>query len=137
MTSQSRIYDKGERRHKHVGHTTLPEVRFEHDNPKRAIGKCPNNINQAKREALLLQAIPALNGDRNLDAPKNLYVAHEGVIYEAQTSDAGMSYHAYPYHGPLNGSLLRHLREMASASSHEMEFDAWVKAHIQPRGRWK
>ncbi len=107
MPAARRVYDKGERRLKHVAHTPFAEIVFESQNPKRAIGKCPNNIPQAKREELLKDAVTGPEGDRNLDAPKNLYAVHEGVIYEAQTSDAAMSYHAYPYHGPLNGRLLK------------------------------
>jgi hypothetical protein len=130
-------YDKGERRFKHVGSTSVAEIVFEAGNPKKAIGKCPNTIGTRMRQALLESAIPAPNGDSILDVAKNLYAVHEGAIYEAETSDAGVSYHAYPYHGPLNGRLIRALRSMARQSGCESGFEIWVKAHITPRGSWR
>jgi hypothetical protein len=135
--SPQRIYDKGERRHKHAGQTATAEVVFDRENPRRATGRCPNTITQARREELLRDAIPGPIGDRSLEVPKRLYVVHEGVIYEAQTSDAGMSYHAYPYHGPLNGKLIRALWLTTTGTGYERAFEAWVKAHIEARGRWR
>lgn len=132
-----RIYDKGERRHKHVGSNPFAEIVFEHDKPKRAIGKCPNDIGQTTREALLQEAIPAPNGDRDVDYPKTLYAVHDGVIYQAQTSDAGRSYHAYPYHGPLAGRLANALWLRTKGGHDERAFEVWVKAHVQVRGQWK
>ena len=133
----NRVYDKGERRYKHAGLTSEAEIVFEHDNPKRAIGKCPNNIHRTEREALLEKAIPASLGDRDLAVPKSLFVVHKGVIYEAQTSDGGTSYHAYPFHGRLKGRLIKALRAMPTCIGYEKEFDDWVKAHIEAEGSWK
>lgn len=115
----------------------MAEIAFETGSPRRAIGKCPNTIGPVKRQELLDAAIPGPIGDRSLGIAKALYVVYEGVIYEAQTSDAGMSYHAYPYHGPLNGRLIMALRLSARKSGFEDGFEAWVKAHIEPRGRWR
>ena len=136
-TRLPRIYDKGERRHKHVGSTAVAEIVFEHASPRRAIGKCPNNIGQEEREALLQEAIAGADGDRNVDFAKTLYTVHRGVIYEAQTSDAGCSYHAYPYHGPLAARLVRLLWQKAQRNRDEGAFESWVKTHINVRGRWK
>jgi hypothetical protein len=133
----TRRYDKGERRLKHVGSTAAAEILFEAGNPRKVIGKCPNTVEPAKRQELLESAIPGPNGDRVLNVAKSLYAIYEGVIYEAQTSDAGVSYHAYPYHGPLNGRLIKALRPMAKESGFESEFEAWVKVHIIPRGSWR
>lgn len=133
----TRRYDKGEHRLKHVGLTAAAQIVFDAGNPRKAIGKCPNTIGPATRQELLESAIPGPDGDRILDVAKNLYAVHEGVIYEAQTSDAGVSYHAYPYRGPLNGRLIKALRPMAGKSGFENEFEAWIKAHITPRGSWR
>jgi hypothetical protein len=130
-----RRYDKGERRVKHVGSTSAAEIVFEAGNPRKVVGKCPNTITPALRQKLLGSAIPGPNGDRVLEAAKKLYAVYEGVIYEAQTSDAGMTYHAYPYHGPLNGRLIKTLRPMVSGF--ENEFENWIKVHITPRGSWR
>jgi hypothetical protein len=133
----TRRYDKGERRLKHVGLTAAAEIVFEAGNPRRPIGKCPNTVGPAKRQELLEAAIPGPNGDRILDVAKSLYAVHDGAIYEAQTSDGGITYHAYPYHGPLNGRLIRALRSMAMESGQHDEFETWIKAHITPRGSWR
>ena len=133
----TRRFDKGERRLKHVGLTVAAEIVFEAGNPRRPIGKGPNAVDPAKRQELLDSAIPGPNGDRILDVAKSLYAVYDGVIYEAQTSDAGVTYHAYPYHGPLNGRLIRALRPMAVESGRQNEFEAWIKAHITPRGSWR
>jgi hypothetical protein len=92
-----RRYDKGERRFKHAGSTPVPEIAFEAGSLRKAIGKCPNTIGSAKRQELLDTAVAGPIGDRSLGVAKTLYAVYEGVIYEARTSDAGMSYHAYPF----------------------------------------
>ena len=91
-----RHYDKGERRFKHVGREGYATIEFVDDNPKMAVGKCPNNLDATACEAILADAISGPNGDRDLPFPKKLYAIHDGVIYEAQTTDWGKSYHGYP-----------------------------------------
>jgi hypothetical protein len=130
-----RRYDKGERRHKHVGRGPEPEIEFVPGNPRMWIGKCPSTLKPADRERLLNDAIAGDNGDRELSFPKKLYVVHEGAIYEAQTSDRGKSYHGYPYRGKLAPGLLDALRELAVEKECEDEFDRWVKKHIEIHGR--
>lgn len=39
------VYDKGDRRYKHVGHNPYPEFKPEND-PRHSVGLCPNNIAQ-------------------------------------------------------------------------------------------
>jgi len=133
--SATRRCDKGERRFRHVGSKATAEIVFQDNNPKKAVGKCPNTINATKRQALLNAAIPVQNGDRRLGIVKRLYAVHQGVIYEAQTSDAGLSYHAYPYHGHLNARLVETLRRMAREDGFGELFEAWVSADIETRGR--
>ena len=70
-----------------------------------------------------------------MDFVKRLYVVHEGAIYEAQTSDAGRSYHAYPYKGRLSNSLLLELEEMATNEGTVQGFRDWVGKHIEVGGR--
>jgi hypothetical protein len=80
---------------------------------------------------LLNEAIAVPFGDREVDYPKYLYVVHEGAIYEARTSDAGVTYHGFPYQGKLSKDVLDRLRAMADNKKCLKEFEDWVKRHIQ------
>jgi hypothetical protein len=133
-TASERKYDKGERRFKHVGRGSMATIELDDSHPKKWIGKCPSTLNDADRERLLREAITAPNGDRELSAPKKLYVVHDGAIYEAQTSDHGRTYHGYPYKGRLSQDLLRSLRSMATSKGSLEAFEAWVKRHIEIQG---
>lgn len=126
-----RRYDKGERRYKHVGRSNAPEFETHSGNPRRWIGKCPANLSQDLRQALLDEAIPGPATDRELEVPKRLYVVHDGAIYEVQTSDQGYSYHGYPYRGRLPASLIRALRTMAQEKACEEPFHDWLKRYIE------
>ena len=127
----ARRYDKGERRFKHVGREPYAEIVFEDGNPKMAIGKCPNTLSPDDCEGLLEDAVAGPNGDRQIDFPKKLYTVQDGVIYEAQTTTGGASYHGYPFRGRLSRKLLRELEKMAGEKKCGTEFKAWVKLHIQ------
>jgi hypothetical protein len=133
----NRVYDKGERRFKHVGKGHEPIIEFDNREPKKWIGKCPSTLSESAQKRLLDEAIAAPNGDRELDAPKKLYVVHEGAIYEAQTSDRGRTYHGYPYKGRLSDNIHERLRTMASEKVCLELFDAWVKKHIEIHGSRK
>jgi hypothetical protein len=126
-----RRYDKGDRRYKHVGRTAQAEIEFVQGNPNMAVGKCPNTLTPEDCEALLRDAIIGPNGDRDVDYSKKLYVVHEGVVYECQTTTAGASYHGYPFRGRLSPKLLAALREIAEGKNCTTEFDTWVKRHIR------
>ncbi len=89
MPKVQRKYDKGEKRFKHEGHSSKPEIQFIRSRPRRFVGKCPARVPAQLRERLLSEAIPGPIGDRDIDYPKYLYVVHDGAIYEARTSDAG------------------------------------------------
>ena len=125
-----RKYDKGEKRVKHKGRARLPEIRFFKNQPKRHVGLCPAGIPAELRLQLLNEAIPAPAGDRDIDYDKYLYVVHEGAIYEARTSDAGVSYHAFPYRGRLSNQIVEQLRTMARNKDCLDGFEKWVKNHI-------
>lgn len=129
--ASARRYDKGERRFKHVGREPYAEIVFEDGNPKMAIGKCPNTLTPDACEGMLEDAVAGPNGDREIAYPKKLYTVRDGVIYEAQTTTAGASYHGYPFRGRLSRKLLRELEKMACEKKCETEFRAWVKLHIQ------
>ncbi len=130
-----RRYEKGERRDKHMGRSDQPEIVFDSSEPKKWVGKCPRTIAQPEREALLNLAIPVPNGDRELDFPKKLYAVKDGAIYDAQTSDHGVSYHAYPYRGKLSPSLVAILTDWADRDGCRKAFDRWVDTHIVRHGK--
>lgn len=134
MTVPPLLYDKGERRFKHVGRGSEPTIEFDASDPKKWVGKCPATLGQVDRERLLNEAVAAPNGDRDLGVPKKLYVVHDGAIYEAQTSDRGGSYHGYPYKGKLSGALLRALREMAEEKKCLDTFEDWRRRYIELHG---
>lgn len=129
-----RRYDKGERRHKHVGRGDDPVIEFVRDNPRRWIGKCPRTLTPEDHTRLVNEAIPGDNGDRELGFAKKLYTVHNGAIYEGQTTDRGESYHGYPYRGKLARRLVNGLEAMAVQKSCKPAFDAWVKKHIEVHG---
>lgn len=127
-----RRYDKGLNRRKHVGTSNRPSIEFDDSEPKKWVGKCPNNrtLPDDLKHALLNEAIPGPQGDRGVDYVKTLFVVHDGTIYAAQTSDAGVTYHGYPFKGGMSRATLQRLKEMAEAKDCEKEFREWVKAHI-------
>src|SRR6266481_4708123 len=127
MTDPQRKYDKGEKRFKHEGRGPQPEIQFSKSNPKVFVGLCPANMAVKLREGLLKEAIPASSGDREIDYPKYLYVVHEGTIYEARTSDAGVSYHGFPYRGKMDRAMIDRLRGMAEAKKCLDGFEKWLK----------
>jgi len=130
-----RSYDKGERRFKHVGSGDEPEFQFDDGNPKKVVGKCPATIPDAERDRLLQKAVPLDNGDRDIKFPKKLYAVYQGAIYEAQTSDFGKTYHAYPFRGKLSGAVLELLEAMADEEKCRGQFEIWRKQHITRHGR--
>lgn len=135
MVEDARRYEKGERRFKHVGRGDAPTFQIDSHNPKKMIGKCPESIPAGERHRLLQMAVSAPNGDRDLPVAKRLYVVYQGAIYEAQTSNWGVSYHAYPYSGKLADALIHQLRGMAAKEGYLPEFERWLALHITRHGR--
>lgn len=113
----------------------MPEFEIDNDNPKKIIGKCPKTISAQERDRLLEIAIAAPNPDREIEVPNKLYSVHKGTIYEAQTSDHGETYHAYPFRGKLSASILGQLGELADREECGAEFDKFVKSNIIRHGR--
>jgi hypothetical protein len=130
-TPTPRKYDKGEKRFKHEGRSPYPEIRSFKGQPKLHVGLCPAGMPADLRLKLLNEAIPAPAGDRDIDYAKSLYVVHEGTIYQARTSDAGTTYHGFPYHGRLPNQMVEQLRTMALNKNCLDGFEKWLKYHIQ------
>jgi hypothetical protein len=130
-----RVYEKGEKRHKHETANPQPTIAFDPHNPKKWVGKCPVGMAEDLRTRLLNEAIPAPIGDREIDFPKRLYVVHDGAIYEARTSNHGISYHGFPYRGKLRASLVDALRVMATTKGCLAAFEVWLKTNVIIQGR--
>ena len=126
-----RKYDKGEKRIKHQGRGPEAEIQFFKNQPRRFVGKCPAGMSPQLRTELLNEAIPAPAGDREINYSKYLYTVHEGAIYEARTSDAGATYHGFPYRGKLSKNLIQELRAVAEKKGCAEAFEKWVKTHIE------
>ncbi len=131
ITALSRRYDKGERRHKHNGSRPVPDVVFERGHPRRAIGKCPNNVAVAQAQAALGSAIPIPSPSLPPSPSERLYTTHLGVIYECRTSDRGVTYHAYPFHGTLPSDFVAALRARLTTAAERSAFDSWNRQHVR------
>jgi hypothetical protein len=131
FTMPTRKYDKGERRFKHEGRESEPTIYFERSRPRRWIGKCPAGMSAELCWKLLNEAISAPVEGQEIDYPKYLYVVHNGAIYEARTSDCGISYHGYPYRGRLSKAIIVELRRMARQKDCLEAFEAWIAQHIE------
>lgn len=130
-----RRYQRGENRHKHVGKENIPRVEKAADG--EVVGKCPAAMSEDHKSELLAQAIPYLTEYPYSAAfPKRLFVVdQDGTVYTGQTTEAGSSYHGYPYAGPIGRRLKQALYEMAVKKGCAKEFNRWVKDHIRDAGR--
>jgi len=135
LNAKKRVYDKGDRRLKHVNTKPSPAFEIVNGNPKRVIGKCPSGMTSTLLDTLVNEAIAPYDLPAGAAFHKRLYVIHEGAIYEAQSSDHGKSYHGYPYKGKLSSGLIERLREMARFKKCSDEYERWVDSHIQRHGR--
>lgn len=131
MDAMPRKYDKGEKRFKHEGTGSEPQIQFFKNQPRRFVGKCPAGMPAQLRTQLLNEAIAAPAPGREIDYEKYLYVVHNGAIYEARTSDAGVSYHGFPYRGRLARQVVDQLRTMAQNKKCLDAFEDWIKKHIE------
>lgn len=136
MARRALKYEKGDRRMKHVGTTSEPEIVVDPGQPRRLVGKCPKGLEKLAA-VILRKSIPGPNGERPGGYAKHRYAVHDGTIYEAATSDRGETYHGYPYAGKLPKALVAELRKCAVRDKTERLFDKWVDNHIEFHGSWR
>lgn len=131
MQNVSRLYERGEGRHKH--RWNKDEAGFE-PSKRGAVGKCPKSITQEVATAILAKGI--LYYDQPDDAqPAKIYSVYKGVIYEAVPTTPGVSWHGYPWRGDLPGrntltrKIKNRLRIIAEAENYTKEHEQWLKEY--------
>jgi hypothetical protein len=92
MVNPTRIYDKGENRKKHQG--TSREARIVHEDGKE-VGKCPKGFSLEAAQKLLVEGAIEERKSRQPDVPFRLWNVHNGVVYQARTSDSGRTWHGW------------------------------------------
>jgi hypothetical protein len=70
-TEKKRLYDKGERRFKHVGRGKEPVIEFDDSQPKKWVGKCPSTLSEEDQSNLLNEAIALLTATGSYLCPKS------------------------------------------------------------------
>ncbi len=121
-------YDSGEKRRKHKWQNDYAV--FEVEGGLR-VAKCPTTITQELAEQLLNTGVGWENPNIPSDCPRNIYNVHEGVVYKAAITLAGVSYHGFPCEGPVPREVVAQLRGLADEKKCSKEFEAWVKRYIQ------
>jgi hypothetical protein len=123
-----RVYEKGEKRLKHVGRSA--EATVDTGNPRKVVGKCPNNIPDDKKAQVLQTAIAESPDERDSQFPSRMFAVYQGVIYDCRTTTRGKSYHAFPYHGDMLRGLHDLLAQSVDALENPRAFKLWVAKHV-------
>jgi hypothetical protein len=121
-------YDPGEKRRKHKWQNDY--AGFEVEGGVR-VAKCPTTIMQELAEQLLNTGVGWENPNVPSSYPRNIYNIHEGVVYKAAITLAGMSYHGFPCEGQVPREVVAQLRDLADKKKCLKEFEAWLKRYIQ------
>lgn len=128
-------YDRGDGRFKHCWNKD--EAGFE-PGGKGPVGKCPNSISQGEAEELLNSGLPWFE-DEDDEHPSYIFNVRKGIVYEAQPTVEGISYHGYPWCQPkgrkwqLPLRILEELRRRAALDGHAKEFNRWMKDFAKPQ----
>ena len=122
-------YDPGERRRKHKWHNDYAGFEIEGG---VEVGKCPMTITQELAGQLLNTGVGWNNPSMpSSDYPRNIYNVHEGVVYKAAITLAGVSYHGYPCKGQVPREVVTQLEALAAQKNCSKEFEAWLRRYIQ------
>lgn len=123
------LYDPGLGRFKHCWNE--PHAGFVPGN-RGAIGKCSNRITLQIAQSLLDDGIEYRDSPDDR-FPSAIYNVYEGIPYEAAPTEAGKSFHGYPWKGTMARSILLELRRRAELTGHVNEFKRWVDQHSRVR----
>ncbi|MBF0182507.1 MAG: hypothetical protein HQM03_21020 [Magnetococcales bacterium] len=127
-------YDPGEWRKKHKWNKD--EAGF-HWEGQEEIGKCPTSITRDSElaEELLNKGI----GYPDAESPEAIYNIHQGVVYRAEVTLPGVSFHGFPEKEQkrrrVPTAVLLQLAHKAQNDGTFHLFKDWMRAHL-PEG-WK
>ncbi|MBF0145272.1 MAG: hypothetical protein HQL84_11240 [Magnetococcales bacterium] len=129
-----RNYDPGELRTKHKW--KKPNAGFVSDGHME-IGKCPETMDLKLAEKLLNGGI--VYPKENDIQPQRIYNVYLGVVYRAEPTQPGVSFHGFP-EKEIKGrrvppTVLFQLAKKAQADGTFQLFKTWMKDHL-PQG-WK
>lgn len=65
--------------------------------------------------------------------PSAIYNVFEGIPYEAAPTEAGKSFHGYPWKGVMPRSILIDLGRRAEQTGYRQEFKRWLEQHSRLR----
>src|SRR5690606_24974604 len=119
------LYERGEGRFKHCWNK--PEAGF--SPPESApVGKCSSKITDMIAQTLLDEGVE-YRLEEDDPHPSKIYNVFEGVPYEAAPTRPGISYHGYPWRGPMPRWIYRILKKRADDQGHGSTFKAWLKKY--------
>ena len=98
---------------------------------KGLIGKCPKGMTNGEAERLLNDGIPDSSVRGDAEHPGRVYVVHDGVLYRAVPTLAGVSYHGFPEDPKefdrLDDDLQRRIWERAHSLGQEKALKTWLR----------
>jgi hypothetical protein len=121
-------YDSGERRRKHKWEKDYAGFEVEGG---LEVGKCPTTVSLELAAQLLNTGVGWTNPNMPSEHPRNIYNVHEGVVYKAAITLAGVSYHGFPCKGQVPREVVTRLTQLAAQKKCSKEFEAWLKRYIQ------
>jgi hypothetical protein len=65
--------------------------------------------------------------------PAYIYNVFQGIPFEAAPTEAGKSFHGYPWRGTMPRRILLALRQRAEQEGFAREFDRWLDEHSRIR----
>ncbi|MBF0613359.1 MAG: hypothetical protein G8345_22000 [Magnetococcales bacterium] len=123
-------YDPGENRTKHKGGE---EAGFLPETGRNKRGQCPQSITHHPTLAweLLNTGVP---WPPETATPEAIYNVHEGVVYRAEATVPGKSYHGFPEceqpGRKVPDSVLLELARRSDQSGHYRQFKKWMKLYL-------
>jgi hypothetical protein len=117
-------YDKGENRPKHQGTDRAARIV---DKYGEEVGECPRGFSLHAAQKLLDDAIEE-HRSRQPDVPFRLWSYHDGAVYQARTSDGGMTWHGWPVQGSrIPDNIRRQLDGQADALGERSRLNQWLR----------